>query len=153
MPGTAGTFVFTTDTFGLPRGVRNRAGALELLGMFGSLAGQDTFNPLKGSIPARKDARVDAYDIMAQRNIMDFRQVAADPTMLVPATAMLAPPEFIDALAFRSAGDSPLLRAVDLLRQLNAEHRRVLPDEASLDFVPARWRPYVIDNPIEAPAR
>ena len=56
-------------------------------------------------------------------------------------------PEFIDALAFRSAGDSPLLRAVDLLRQLNAEHRRVLPDETSLDFVPARWRPYVNDNP------
>ena len=98
MPGTDGTFVFTTDTFGLPRGVRNRAGALELLGVFGSLAGQDTFNPLKGSIPARKDASRDAYDIMAQRNIDDFRRVAADPTRLVPATAMLAPPEFIDAL-------------------------------------------------------
>jgi len=40
-----------------------------------------------------------------------------------------------------------LLRAVDLLRQLNAEHRRVLPDESSLDFVPTRWRPYVNDNP------
>ena len=56
-------------------------------------------------------------------------------------------PEFIDALALRSAGDSPLLRAVDLLRRLNAEHRRGLPDETSLDFVPARWRPYVNDNP------
>ena len=56
-------------------------------------------------------------------------------------------PEFIDALAFRSAGDSPLLRAVDLLRQLNADRRRFLPDETSLDFVPARWRPYVNDNP------
>ena len=56
-------------------------------------------------------------------------------------------PEFIDALAFRSAGDSPLLRAVDLLRQLNAERRRILPDETSLEFVPARWRPYVNDNP------
>ena len=36
---------------------------------------------------------------------------------------------------------------MDLLRQLNAERRRVLPDETSLDFVPARWRPYVNDNP------
>ena len=56
-------------------------------------------------------------------------------------------PEFLDAFAFHSTGNSPLLRAVDLLRRLNAERRRVLPDEASLDFVPARWRPYVNDNP------
>jgi hypothetical protein len=56
-------------------------------------------------------------------------------------------PEFLDALAFRSAGDSSLRRAVDLLRRLNGERRRVLPDEASLDFVPARWQPYVNDNP------
>jgi len=55
-------------------------------------------------------------------------------------------PEFIDALAFRSSGDSPLLRAVDLLRQLNAEHRRVLPEETPLEFIPVRWRPYVNDN-------
>jgi hypothetical protein len=56
-------------------------------------------------------------------------------------------PEFIDALAFRSGGDSPLLRAVDRLRQLNTDHRRVLPEETSLEFVPARWRPYITDNP------
>jgi TnpA family transposase len=56
-------------------------------------------------------------------------------------------PEFIDAFAFRSGGDSALLRAVDLLRQLNTKKRRVLPDEAPSEFVPARWRPYVTDHP------
>jgi Domain of unknown function (DUF4158) len=56
-------------------------------------------------------------------------------------------PEFIDALAFRSTGNSSLLRAVDQLRRLNAERRRILPDETSLDFVPTRWRPYVNNNP------
>jgi len=56
-------------------------------------------------------------------------------------------PEFIDALAFRSGGDSTLLRAVDLLRQLNTDHRPVPPEEMPLEFVPARWRPYVNDNP------
>jgi TnpA family transposase len=35
---------------------------------------------------------------------------------------------------------------VEQLRRLNTERRRVLPDETSLDFVPARWRPYVNDN-------
>jgi glucose/mannose transport system substrate-binding protein len=98
MPGTAGTFVFTTDTFGLPKGVRNRQGALDLLKVFGSREGQDTFNPIKGSIPARRDASTAAYDVMAQRTINDFRQAAADSTTLVPATAILAPPEFIDAI-------------------------------------------------------
>ncbi len=98
MPGTAGTFVFTTDTFGLPKGVRNREGALDLLKVFGSREGQDTFNPIKGSIPARKDASTDAYDVMAQRTINDFRSAALDPMTLVPATALLAPPEFIEAI-------------------------------------------------------
>jgi glucose/mannose transport system substrate-binding protein len=98
MPGTAGTFVFTTDTFGLPRGARNRRGALALLELFGSEEGQDLFNPIKGSISARSDARREAYDMMAQGTITDFQAAAADPTRLVPATAMLAPPEFIDAV-------------------------------------------------------
>ena len=53
----------------------------------------------------------------------------------------------LDDHYFDSTGDSTLLRAVDLLRQLNTERRRVLPDEAPLEFVPARWRPYVTDNP------
>jgi TnpA family transposase len=40
-----------------------------------------------------------------------------------------------------------LIGAVDLLRQLNAEGRRVLPDETPLEFVPSRWQPCVNDNP------
>lgn len=31
-----------------------------------------------------------------------------------------------------------------MLRVLNAEGRRSVPDDAPLDFVPARWRPYVL---------
>ena len=50
-------------------------------------------------------------------------------------------------MGFLPSGDSTLLRAVDLLRQLNAEYRRVLSEETSLEFVPARWRPYVNDDP------
>jgi TnpA family transposase len=56
-------------------------------------------------------------------------------------------PEFIAALTFRASGDSTLIKAVDLLRQLNADGRRVLPEETPLEFVPARWRPYINDNP------
>ena len=39
----------------------------------------------------------------------------------------------------------PLLEAVDLLQQLNTTHRRTVPPEAPTDFVPMKWRPYVVD--------
>jgi glucose/mannose transport system substrate-binding protein len=91
MPGTAGTFVFTTDTFGLPRGALNNAGTRDLLTTFGSNAGQDAFNPLKGSISPRKDTDVSLYDDMGRQTIADFREASE----IVAATAILAPPDFM----------------------------------------------------------
>src|SRR4051794_17257208 len=46
-------------------------------------------------------------------------------------------PELIAALTLHASGDSTLIGAVDLLRRLNAEGRRVLPEETPLEFVPA----------------
>jgi glucose/mannose transport system substrate-binding protein len=58
-PGTEGEFMWLSDTFGLPVGAPNEAAAVAWLRLLGSVEGQNTFNPLKGSIPARVDA-VDA---------------------------------------------------------------------------------------------
>ena len=56
-------------------------------------------------------------------------------------------PAFIAALKFgANAAGAELVRAVDVLRQLNAEQKRRVPDDAPLDFVSARWRPYVVDE-------
>jgi glucose/mannose transport system substrate-binding protein len=71
-PGSAGAFVFATDTFGLPKRASQRAGAIELLKVFGSKEGQDAFNPLKGSIPARMDADLSRYDLFARATAYDF---------------------------------------------------------------------------------
>jgi glucose/mannose transport system substrate-binding protein len=71
-PGAGGAFVFATDTFGLPKRASQRAGAIELLKVFGSKEGQDAFNPLKGSIPARTDADLSRYDPLAQATARDF---------------------------------------------------------------------------------
>ncbi len=71
-PGAAGAFVFATDTFGLPRRASQRAGAIDLLKVFGSKEGQDAFNPLKGSIPARTDADLSRYDPLAQATAREF---------------------------------------------------------------------------------
>jgi glucose/mannose transport system substrate-binding protein len=55
-PDTQGTFMWLSDTFGLPVGAPNQNAAIAWLKMLGSVEGQNTFNPLKGSIPARMDA-------------------------------------------------------------------------------------------------
>lgn len=59
-PGTQGTFTWLSDTFGLPVGASNEAAAVAWLRLLGSVEGQNTFNPLKGSIPARIDALTQA---------------------------------------------------------------------------------------------
>jgi glucose/mannose transport system substrate-binding protein len=94
-PGTAGSFVFTTDTFGLPSGAPNRTGTIDLLTTFGSKEGQDLFNPLKGSISPRNDTDKSLYDDMAKQTIADFNQPSE---VVVAATAILARPEFMKAI-------------------------------------------------------
>ncbi|RMG88277.1 MAG: carbohydrate ABC transporter substrate-binding protein [Chloroflexi bacterium] len=58
-PGTGGVFMWLSDSFGLPKDAPNRDATVAWLRLLGSVEGQNAFNPLKGSIPARVDA-VDA---------------------------------------------------------------------------------------------
>jgi glucose/mannose transport system substrate-binding protein len=60
-PGSSGVYNFLSDTFTLPVGAKNKAAAEKWLIECGSKAGQDAFNPKKGSIPARKDADKSLY--------------------------------------------------------------------------------------------
>lgn len=56
-------------------------------------------------------------------------------------------PRFLEMLEFRTHHQPhPLLDAVQRLRQLNTTQRRQVPRETPLEFVPAKWRPYVIDR-------
>lgn len=61
-PGTDGTFVVLSDSFGLPKNSPHRDNAVNFLRIVGSKEGQDAFNPPKGSIPARTDADLSVYD-------------------------------------------------------------------------------------------
>jgi len=55
--------------------------------------------------------------------------------------------EFPPAFTFRSnLNPYPLLQAVELLRTLNQERRRAVPEDAPLKFIPATWHPYVVDR-------
>ncbi len=54
-------------------------------------------------------------------------------------------PTFLETMTFQSTQEpEPLLEAVTLLHQLNTAHRRTVPSEAPMDFVPLKWRPYVV---------
>jgi glucose/mannose transport system substrate-binding protein len=61
VPGTSGNFQFLSDSFVLAVGAPDRVCAIAWLKVAGSQAGQDAFNPVKGSIPARNDADKSLY--------------------------------------------------------------------------------------------
>ncbi len=81
-PGTVGVFFVVTDTFGLPAKAPNPQATLALLRVIGSVEGQAAFNPKKGSIPARTDVPMDAFDPIAKSIMTDFGK-----DVLVPSAA------------------------------------------------------------------
>lgn len=74
-PDTDGTFMLLSDSFGLPADAPNPDNTVAWLKLLGSLEGQNAFNPLKGSIPARTDAVAaapDAYNAYLQSAAEDW---------------------------------------------------------------------------------
>ena len=61
-PGTSGSYLMSCDSFALCAKAPNSANAVKWLTICGSKEGQDAFNPLKGSIPARTDYDRSFYD-------------------------------------------------------------------------------------------
>jgi glucose/mannose transport system substrate-binding protein len=61
VPGSNGVYDWLSDSFTLPKGAPHRSAAVKWLGFLGSRKAQDTFNPVKGSIPARQDANPKLY--------------------------------------------------------------------------------------------
>jgi glucose/mannose transport system substrate-binding protein len=72
VPGTAGNFQFLSDSFVLPVGAPHRDAAIAWLKIAGSREGQDAFNPVKGSIPARSDADRSLYGEYLQSAMADW---------------------------------------------------------------------------------
>ncbi|HOJ93360.1 MAG TPA: ABC transporter substrate-binding protein [Dictyoglomaceae bacterium] len=55
VPENTGIFDALSDSFGLPKGAKNRTNVINFLKLLGSKEGQEAFNLKKGSIPARTD--------------------------------------------------------------------------------------------------
>lgn len=73
-PETAGSFMFLADSFGFPKGSKNEAATLAWLKVCGSKEGADVFNPLKGSISARKDSDLSLYGVYSRSAFNAFQK-------------------------------------------------------------------------------
>ncbi|MGB9760155.1 MAG: ABC transporter substrate-binding protein [Thermoproteota archaeon] len=73
VPGTQGMYGLVIDTFEHPKGVKHPENSLKWLRVVGSKEGQDAFNPIKGSIPARTDADISKYGPYQRAAIQDFK--------------------------------------------------------------------------------
>jgi glucose/mannose transport system substrate-binding protein len=94
-PGTQGTFLMRSDAFVLPKGAPDRDNAIGWLSVDGSKEGQDAFNPLNGSIPARTDGDRALYDEY-QRSAMN--DLASDQIAPSLANGVAAPAAWLDSV-------------------------------------------------------
>ncbi|WP_117208555.1 ABC transporter substrate-binding protein [Allorhizocola rhizosphaerae] len=72
-PGTAGVYNFLADSFTLPKGAPHKVYAEAWLKECASVEGQDLFNPLKGSVPARLDADKSKYKDYLASALQDWQ--------------------------------------------------------------------------------
>jgi glucose/mannose transport system substrate-binding protein len=71
-PGTQGIFNFLSDSFVLPANAKNPDGTMAWLTVAASKAGQEAFNPLKGSICARTDCDPSIFSEYSQGAAKDW---------------------------------------------------------------------------------
>jgi len=72
-PGTAGVYMWLSDSFTLAKNAPNADASICWLKAAGSQAGQDAFNPKKGSIPARTDSDEALYGDYLQTALADWK--------------------------------------------------------------------------------
>ena len=73
VPGTTDVYDWLSDSFTMPKGGKHADATVAWLELCGSKEGQDAFNPVKGSIPARKDADVTKYGVYLQSAMADWK--------------------------------------------------------------------------------
>jgi glucose/mannose transport system substrate-binding protein len=73
VPGTKGIYDWLSDSFTKPKGAKHGDATVAWLELCSSKDGQDAFNPVKGSIPARKDADTSKYGVYLQSAMEDWK--------------------------------------------------------------------------------
>lgn len=98
-PGTDGTFMMLSDTFGKPVGAPNPGAVDAWLTFLGSVEAQDIFNPIKGSLPANTSADItnaELYNAYFQDAYEDW---TTNEIVGSQAHGAVAPPAFSNGFA------------------------------------------------------
>ena len=106
-PGTEGIFVALSDSFALPKAAPNKDNATAWLRVVGSKAGQEAFNPNKGSICARTDCDPNLFNAYLQSAMQDWASNAIVPSVTHGAAAIQSwAADYANAITlFVSSGD------------------------------------------------
>ena len=106
-PGTKGIFVALSDSFALPNKAPNRDNTIAWAKVCGSKAGQEAFNPKKGSICARTDCDPALFNEYLQSAMADWAVDAIVPSVVHGAAAIESwVTDFKDAIVlFVTSGD------------------------------------------------
>ncbi|MCX7845616.1 MAG: ABC transporter substrate-binding protein [Dictyoglomaceae bacterium] len=86
-PGNTGIFDALSDSFGLPKKVKNRANVVAFLKVLGSKEGQEAFNIKKGSIPARTDVDKTKFPEYQRSAMEDWLKHTIVPSVMHGAAA------------------------------------------------------------------
>lgn len=129
-PGTEGIFMIVSDSFQLPKGAKHPENAVRWLKVVGSCEGQNAFNPIKGSIPARVDCDITPYGPYQRRAIEDFRTAKYMAPSIVHGSG--APEKFASAfndIASKFATDRDVAAAcravIDAINAAKADYTKV----------------------------
>jgi glucose/mannose transport system substrate-binding protein len=88
VPGTQGTFVALSDSFAAAKGAKNQENLMNWLKVAGSKAGQEAFNPKKGSICARTDCDPALFNDYLKSAMQDWSKDAIVPSVAHGAAAI-----------------------------------------------------------------
>jgi len=86
-PGNMGVYDALSDSFGLPKKVRDRENVMAWLRVLGSREGQQAFNPLKGSICARTDCSPSVFGAYQRWAMTRWTTDAIVPSVIHGAAA------------------------------------------------------------------
>ncbi|HVH32338.1 MAG TPA: ABC transporter substrate-binding protein [bacterium] len=106
-PGNAGVFDALSDSFAMAKAAPDRANAMNWLKLAGSKAGQEAFNPKKGSICAQTDCNQALFNAYLQSAGKDWKTDALVPSVIHGAAAFESYAlKYQDAMAlFVTTGD------------------------------------------------
>jgi glucose/mannose transport system substrate-binding protein len=89
-PGSDGSFMVVADGFVLAHGAPDKENTQEWLRVIGSKEGQEAFNPLKGSIPARTDVDRAKFGVYHNWSMDSFAKDMLTPTVVHGSAAPAA---------------------------------------------------------------